>query len=376
MTHPGGNEPSGRSNCLPEADFDLLKYTFDVPEAQVSQHPAGHRHDSRLLVLERATDRIRHTTFKNIAEYLPEGTVLVLNSSKVFPARLHCIKEQTGGRAEFLILTPLALIRPCAGAAGWSSADIRGLVKPARSLRLGHRLHCGPDLQVTVTSKEASGEVRAVLAWKGELQKTLEKQGRMPLPPYIKRPDCQEDRSRYQTVYARNDKCGSAAAPTAGLHFTPATFTSLATKNIVTAEVTLFVGHGTFQPIRCRDIRHHRMHEEYYEISEDCAAALRRAKAEGRPVAAVGTTTVRTLEGAFRQHGEITACSGSTDLFIYPGFDFKVVDHLLTNFHLPKSTLLIMVSAFAGRSRVLHAYTEAIKRGYTFFSYGDAMLIL
>ena len=367
--------PATDSRSIP-VEYDLEKYTFDVPEAQVKQHPAEARHDSRLMVLDRSSGRVEDDTFKNVAEHLPTGALLVLNSSKVFPARLSCTKEGSGGSVEFLILTPLALIAETPSSGQWSTADIRGLVRPARNLRAGKRLWCGKDLAITLTGMEEFGQVTAQLVWRSDLRNVLEFQGRMPLPPYIKRDDCQEDRSRYQTIYARDDKSGSVAAPTAGLHFSPEVFESLAAKGIQTAEVTLYVGHGTFRPIRCRDIRQHRMHSEYFEVSEDCAESIRRAKSEGRPVVAVGTTTVRTLESVWANHGEIQACSGSTDLFITPGFRFQVVDHLLTNFHLPKSTLIIMVSAFAGRRRLLDAYDQAVSQGYGFFSYGDSMLIL
>ncbi|HCU69547.1 MAG TPA: tRNA preQ1(34) S-adenosylmethionine ribosyltransferase-isomerase QueA, partial [Desulfomicrobium sp.] len=291
----------------------------------------------------------------------------------VLPARLIGRKE-SGGRAEFLLLTPLSLIEPQTGPDGGSTAEVEGLLKASKGPRPGEPLHFD-GLELLVLEKGEFGRSRVRLNWRGELADHFLKLGHIPLPPYIRREDKGEDRDRYQTVYSRDDKLGSVAAPTAGLHFTPEIMAALEARGIRTAEVTLYVGYGTFSPVRCDDIREHVMHAEYAEVPEETAEAIARARAEGRPVVAVGTTTTRTLESMATHLGGIGPFRGWTDIFIRPGYSFKVVDQLITNFHLPRSSLIIMVSTLAGRRRIIDAYTHAVRHGFRFFSYGDAMLI-
>jgi S-adenosylmethionine:tRNA ribosyltransferase-isomerase len=358
--------------AIPE-EFNLQSYDFDLPESQIAQDPAERRGASRLLVLDRASGELRDCMFADIAALLPRDALMVVNNTKVLPARLIGRKE-SGGKAEFLLLTPLALIEAGTGPDGWKSAVAEGLLKASKGPRPGETLHF-QDLALTVLEKGEFGRSRVRLRWHGELADHFLKQGHIPLPPYIRREDKSEDRDRYQTVYSREDKLGSVAAPTAGLHFTPEIMAALADRGIPTAEVTLYVGYGTFSPVRARDIREHVMHAEYAEVPEESARAIARAKAEGRPVVAVGTTTTRTLESMASHLGEIGPFRGWTDIFIRPGYSFKVVDHLITNFHLPRSSLIIMVSTLAGRRQIIDAYTHAVRQGFRFFSYGDAMFI-
>lgn len=252
----------------------------------------------------------------------------------------------------------------------------RRLIKPAKNARIGDHLVFGDDLRVEVLAKGEFGRHRVRLHWTGDIRALFESRGHLPLPPYIKREDTKDDRGTYQTVYARDDKAGSVAAPTAGLHFTPELRAQMASEGVEWAEVTLHVGYGTFSPVRCEDIREHVMHEEFVEVPQATVDAIGKAKAEGRPVIAVGTTSARTLEGVAGAHGgELTAHQGWINCFIWPGYRFHVLDGLITNFHLPESTLLMLVSALTGRERMLETYTEAVKMEYRFFSYGDAMLI-
>lgn len=387
-------------------DDRLESYRFDLPEGQIAQHPAPERGGSRLLVLDRrAVEKggaaaLTHARFADLCDHLPEGCLLVANNSKVLPARLLGVRP-TGGKVEFLLLTPLPLLEELAGAEGgagdtaarradglrdagdgWRSVPAEGLLRASKKIRLGDVMDFGPHLRVEVIQPGDFGRSAVRLHWRGDLRQLFLQQGHLPLPPYIRReadaatPDAPEDRDRYQTVYADDSRLGSVAAPTAGLHFTDDLRARLAATDRKWAEVTLYVGYGTFSPVRCADIRQHAMHREYIEVSETTAAAIRTAKAEGRPVVTVGTTSTRTLEGTVRACGEVRAFTGWTDIFIKPGYKFTVADHIITNFHLPESSLLMLVSAFAGRKRVLSAYEEAVARGYRFFSYGDAMLLL
>lgn len=361
-----------------EADYLLASYTYDLPEDQIAQHPSGERGGSRLLVLDRTTGVVTHSTFADLCEHLPKGALLVVNNSKVLPARL-LGHRPTGGKVEFLLLTPLPLITPLATTTatepGWQVAEVEGLLRASKPLRPGDVLAFGEHIRVEVVQRGEFGRSKVLLHWHGDLPQLFVDNGHLPLPPYIRRGDGAEDRSRYQTVYAREDRLGSVAAPTAGLHFTPALRDALAARGHQWAEVTLYVGYGTFSPVRCEDIREHAMHREFIEVTEATVEAIRNAKAEGRPVVAVGTTSSRVLEGVVRECGELVPFSGWTDIFIYPGYVFKVVDHLITNFHLPESSLLMLVSALTGREKMLAAYEEAVREGYRFFSYGDAMLI-
>lgn len=363
------------------ADFLLTGYDYELPEDRIAQHPPETRGLSRLLVLDRTAGALTHARFADLADHLPEGALLVANNSKVLPARL-LGHRPTGGKVEFLLLTPLPLVTPLAATAhsggvepGWSVAEVEGLLRASKPLRPGDELAFGEDIRVEVVRKGDFGRSTVLLHWRGELAALFAREGHLPLPPYIRRADGDEDRDRYQTVFAREDRLGSVAAPTAGLHFTPALRETLAARGHGWAEVTLYVGYGTFSPVRCADIREHAMHREYVEVTRETVDAVARAKAEGRPVVAVGTTSCRVLEGVTAACGRLEAFTGWTDIFMYPGYDFKVVDHLITNFHLPESSLLMLVSAFAGRERVLAAYREAIDEGYRFFSYGDAMLL-
>ena len=357
---------------IPE-EFNLQSYDFDLPESQIAQDPAERRGASRLLVLDRASGGLRDCMFADIAELLPRDALLVVNNTRVLPARLIGRKE-SGGRAEFLLLTPLSLIEPQTCPDGGSTAEVEGLLKASKGPRPGERLHFD-GLELLVLEKGEFGRSRVRLSWRGELAGHFLQQGHIPLPPYIRREDKSEDRTRYQTVYSREDKLGSVAAPTAGLHFTPQIMDALKSRNIGLAEVTLYVGYGTFSPVRCDDIREHVMHAEYAEVPEETARAIARAKSEGRPVVAVGTTTSRTLESMAGALGGIGPFQGWTDIFIRPGYEFKVVDQLITNFHLPRSSLIIMVSTLAGRQQIIDAYSYAVRQGFRFFSYGDAMLI-
>lgn len=397
-----GGCADGAAGAIPEDDR-LESYRFHLPEDQIAQHPAPERGGSRLLVLDRrgaGAGTLNHARFADLCDHLPEGCLLVANNSKVLPARLLGLRP-TGGKVEFLLLTPLPLLEGLAGGdagagsrrdstgeglrdegEGWRSVPAEGLLRASKKIRTGDVMDFGPHLRVEVIQPGDFGRSAVRLHWMGDLRQLFLQQGHLPLPPYIRRetgaatPDAQEDRDRYQTVYADDSRLGSVAAPTAGLHFTDDLRARLAATDRQWAEVTLYVGYGTFSPVRCADIRQHAMHREYIEVGEATAAAIRAAKAEGRPVVTVGTTSTRTLEGTVRACGEVRAFTGWTDIFIKPGYRFTVADHIITNFHLPESSLLMLVSAFAGRTRVLSAYAEAVARGYRFFSYGDAMLLL
>lgn len=376
------------------ADFLLESYDFPLPETSIAQFPPKVRGASRLLVMERCDPPsgaplrhapLRHAMFSELARWLPAGALIVANNSRVLPARLAGRRESTGGRVEFLLLTPLPLLLAGAPtdsspadsspAASRRTATAEGLVRCGGRLREGERLSLNGGIGLTILNKGPFGRHTVRLDWQGDLAAAFIRAGEIPLPPYIRRPADRDDAERYQTIYARADKTGSAAAPTAGLHFTPELRRELAAQGFSWREVTLYVGYGTFSPVRCHDIRDHHIHSEYMEISEETAQAVRQAKAEGRPVVAVGTTSARALEGVAAQCGDVRPFAGWTDIFLYPGRPFRVIDALVTNFHLPGSSLLMLVSAFAGRKRMLAAYAEAVSHGYRFFSYGDAMLI-
>lgn len=324
------------------------------------------------MVVDRASGVIWHSRFTELAQWLPQGTLLVINDARVVPARLWGRRE-TGGRIETLILEPPP---PEAGPGVY---EIECLTKPTRRLRPGSEIFFGPDLRAEVVSLNPAGRTRLRFFFDRAPGQALEAVGRMPLPPYIKRaagggPEAGLDRERYQTVYA--SASGAVAAPTAGLHFASGALEDLQARGVEVAALTLLVGYGTFAPVREKDITRHRMSAERLIVPDVAAQAVNRAKAQGRPVTAVGTTVVRSLESAGRAGGPLEPHEGTTALFIYPGFEFKVVDHLLTNFHLPGSTLLMLVSALAGRETILEAYRLAVAERYRFFSYGDAMLIL
>ncbi len=334
-------------------DFD-----YYLPEELIAQTPLIDRSSSRLLVLDKKTGNIEHRHFKDIIDYLDENDVLVLNDTKVIPARLFGIKEDTKAHIELLMLKE-------EGNDVWQT-----LCKPARRVKVGTTVSFGDGLLKALCVKEDEDGIRYFkMIYDGIFLEILDKLGEMPLPPYIH--EKLEDKDRYQTVYAKNP--GSAAAPTAGLHFTAELLNALKEKGVTICYVTLHVGLGTFRPVSVEDVRNHHMHHEFYAISKEVADILNEAKSKGKRIVAVGTTSTRTLESAYDNGFKET--SGWTDIFIYPGYEFKAIDAQITNFHLPKSTLVMLVSAIAGKDNILNAYNEAVKEKYRFFSFGDSMFI-
>lgn len=343
----------------------LSDFDYELPAQLIAQEPTSRRAASRLLVLERHTGRLSHHRFADLTHLLPADSLLVFNNTRVIAARLQGQKE-SGGRVEVLLLRRVA---------GENEAW-EVLCKGGHNARAGSRVCFAAELQAEWISPPREG--RGILRFfpQENFPALLERLGAVPLPPYIKRPSltCEEDRERYQTIYARHP--GAVAAPTAGLHFTEELLDALRRRGIDTVFITLHVGVGTFQPIRVEQVEAHRMEEEEYDISEEAAAHITLAKSAGRKIVAVGTTSTRALEAAGTSDGVVRAERRRTDLFIYPGYRFRIVDGLITNFHLPRSTLLVLVSAFAGREAIRRAYAEAIAQQYRFYSYGDAMLIL
>ncbi len=376
------------SESLWQKSMKLSDFDYNLPEELIAQYPADKRDESRLLVLDRKSGKIEHTSFRDIINYLSPSDLLVLNDTLVFPARLIGRKKKTGGKVEVFLLKEISQNR-------WE-------IIPHSAFRNQNSVEVvfgDGELECRISEREAIFECN------GDIYKKLEKYGKVPLPPYIKRnppiPPFRKggqegfDRERYQTVYAENR--GAVAAPTAGLHFTKELLSDIEKNGVETAKVTLHVGYGTFKPVKAENIKEHKIEPEYYEIKESEAKKINNAVKSGKRIVAVGTTTVRTLEFAISKHviassrrmrsnlsslqdkissAEVKAQRGYTDIFIYNGFNFKITNALLTNFHLPKSTLLMLVCAFAGRDMVLYAYNEAIKEGYRFYSYGDAMLII
>ena len=366
---------SQNMNHLPP-DFDLENYDFFLPPEQIAQHPPSERDLSRLMVLNRASGKTEHECFSRLEDVLPPNSVLVTNVSKVIPARMQGRKRATLGRVEFLLLTPLPVIEEQASGKGSRSAIVEGLFKPSKGLRSGSTIDLDGGMELEVIKVYDFGRSQVHLRWQGDLRGLLFRFGSLPLPPYIKRGPDEKDTLRYQTVYANDHKLGSVAAPTAGLHFTPQQIQRLTSRGHQFVDLALYVGYGTFTPIRVRDIRRHHMHAELMEMSDYAACEIQRAKQEGRPIVAVGTTAVRALESVYARFHSLRAYFGWTDLYMYPGSGFHVVDHMITNFHLPRSSLLLMVAAFAGRELIMGAYAQAVQAGYRFFSYGDAMLII
>ncbi len=360
---------------IPE-DFNINNYTFSLPKSQVAQYPTHNRSKSKLMVLHRSDGSTQEDIFQNIAEYLPSPSLMVLNTTKVFPARLIGNKKETSGKVEFLLLTPLPLIQHESEEKGYKRAVISGLIKSSGKVRPEQVIRFSPNLFLQVIEKFDFGQVRANLYWSGHLPELLSAIGQVPLPPYIKRSITASDQKRYQTIYANDQKSGSVAAPTAGLHFTRQLLDEIQSKNIVCAPINLHVGYGTFSPVREHDIRDHKIHSEFFEITSPAAEQIEQARINGYPIIAVGTTTVRALETLMEKFGYICPYRGWTDLYICPGYRFKAVNHLITNFHLPYSSLLLMVSAFVGKDILLAAYDKAVQKHYRFFSYGDVMLIL
>lgn len=353
-------------------DLLLSSYSYHLPPQCIAQNPAEKRDHSRLLLLDRRDNSIRHQRFADLVDLIEPGDMLIVNDTKVFPARLLGRKE-TGGKVEaFLLHYPLVVDEK----KGLAHAE--ALIKASKRPKPGSTLFFGPSLQAEVAEALDDGKVSLLLRFDAErgLTAVLEEWGQVPLPPYIERPQgtTPGDAHRYQTIYA--DQPGAVAAPTAGLHFTESLLAGIVDKGATIGRITLHVGYGTFAPVREEDITRHQLHHEYCEISEETAQAVAASKARGGRIWAVGTTTVRTLEFAARADGRVRAFSGWCDLYIYPGFTFRVVDHLVTNFHLPDSSLLFLVAAFCGRETLLSCYRTAIEEGYRFFSYGDAMAIV
>lgn len=335
-------------------------FYYDLPKELIAQTPVEPRDSSRLLVLGRKSGEIEHRHFYDIIDYLNEGDLLVVNDSRVLPARIFGIKDETGARVEFLLLKQISGNR-------WET-----LCKPGKKARVGARFTFGDGLlRATVADVKDDGNRVVDFDCDENFFATLDKIGQMPLPPYIT--EELKNKERYQTVYSH--ELGSAAAPTAGLHFTNELLDRIRAKGVNIANVTLHVGLGTFRPVKVDDVTNHKMHSEHYEVPEETARLIKQTKENGGRVISVGTTSCRTLESVATQYGEVIACDGFTDIFIYPGYKFKVLDGLITNFHLPESTLIMLVSAFAGFDNVMNAYKVAVDEKYRFFSFGDAMFI-
>ena len=339
----------------------LSDYDYYLPEELIAQDPLEKRSDSRMMVLDRETGEFWHRHFYDLLEYLEPGDCLVINNTKVIPARLLGAREGTGGKVEVLLLNRK------------SDTDWETLVKPGKKCRVGDRLEFGDGLlKAEVMEVLPDGNRIIRFYFEGIFEEILDKLGEMPIPPYIHHQ--LKERERYNTVYAKYD--GSAAAPTAGLHFTKELLQKVKDKGVDIAEVTLHVGLGTFRPVKEDNVFEHEMHSEFYQVTEEAAEKINRAHDNGHRVITVGTTSTRTVETVADEDGRMKAASGWTQIFIYPGYKFKVIDGLITNFHLPKSTLIMLVSALAGREHVLKAYEEAVKEKYRFFSFGDAMLLM
>lgn len=340
--------------------MEVKDFYFDLPEELIAQHPIEKRDESRLMVVDKNTGSIEHRKFKDIIAYLNPGDCLVLNNTRVLPARLIGVKENSGGKMEFLLLKRIEKDT-------WET-----LVKPGRRAQIGTKFMFGNgELKAEVVALGEEGSRIVRFEYEGIFEEVLDRLGQMPLPPYIK--ESLEDKERYQTVYSK--ETGSAAAPTAGLHFTDELLESIKEKGVNIVFVTLHVGLGTFRPVKAEKIENHIMHSEYYIMSKETADIINNTKQNGKRVIAVGTTSNRTLESIADENGLVREQSGWTDIFIYPGYRFKVADALITNFHLPESTLIMLVSAFAGRENTMKAYKTAVDERYRFFSFGDAMFL-
>lgn len=341
--------------------MDIEAFDYHLPESLIAQTPLKNRDESRLLILGRQSGDIEHQHFKDVINYLESGDTLVLNDTRVMPARLFGLKEETGAKVEMLMLTQI------------EGNDWEVLLKPAKRIKVGNRLTFGEGKIVAECIKELDQGGRIMrLHYDGILQERLDELGEMPLPPYIK--ERLDDQDRYQTVYAKAS--GSAAAPTAGLHFTDELLANIRDKGVNIAFITLHVGLGTFRPVSVDNIDDHEMHSEYYQMDSETADLLNETKERGDRIISVGTTSTRTLETIMQSNDKFVSQSGWTDIFIFPGFTFKAIDGLITNFHLPKSTLVMLVSAFSSRDNILNAYNQAVSLEYRFFSFGDAMLII
>lgn len=335
-------------------------FYYDLPESLIAQHPLEKRDNSRLMLLNKKTGETKHKHFYDLIDYLNEGDCLILNDTRVLPARIYGTKLNTGAVVEFLLLKQI------------SKDTWETIAGPGRKAREGAQFDFNGVMKCTVKEVLETGNRIVEFQYEGNFYNLLEQIGSMPIPPYIK--EKLEDNERYQTVYSKH--LGSAAAPTAGLHFTKEMLEKIKEKGVNIGYVTLHVGLGTFRPVKCEKIEEHIMHSEHYRVPQETADLINKTKSEGGRVIAVGTTSCRTLETAADENGNIAACEGDSKIFIYPGYKFKCIDALVTNFHLPESTLIMLVSALAGRENVLKAYNEAVKEKYRFFSFGDAMFIL
>lgn len=339
--------------------MNISEFDYELPERFIAQTPLKNRCESKLMVMDKNTGEIAHKHFFEIVDLLNKGDVLVLNDTKVLPARFFGVKEDTGAKIEILLLKNI------------ENDTWECLCRPAKRLKVGSRVKFSEDLLGEVVEKKEDGIVLINFIYQGVFLEIVEKIGTMPLPPYIH--ENLEEQERYQTIYAKN--LGSAAAPTAGLHFTNEILEKLCNKGVVICYVTLHVGLGTFRPVEVNNVLEHKMHSEYYEMSDEVANILNNAKANGQKIYAVGTTSTRVLETVMNKYGEFKACSGNTEIFIYPGYSFLAINGLITNFHLPKSTLLMLVSALSKKEYILNAYEIAKENNYRFFSFGDAMFI-
>ncbi|MBV4418251.1 tRNA preQ1(34) S-adenosylmethionine ribosyltransferase-isomerase QueA [Clostridium tyrobutyricum] len=338
----------------------ITDFDFYLPKELIAQHPLKQRDEARLMVLDKNSGNVEHKVFRDIIDYLNPGDCLVLNDTRVLPARLIGSKEETGGKMEILLLKRT------------EDDTWETLVKPGRRARVGSRFNFGNgELKAEILEEKKDGNRVVKFEYSGIFEEVLDRLGQMPLPPYIK--EKLEDKEMYQTVYSKEE--GSAAAPTAGLHFTKELLGKIAEKGVEIAFLTLHVGLGTFRPVKVENIEDHDMHSEYYRMTKDTADKINRAKETGHKIVAVGTTSCRTLETIGDEDGRVREQSGWTDIFIYPGYKYKVVDNLITNFHLPESTLIMLVSALCGRENILNAYKIAVDEKYRFFSFGDAMFI-
>ncbi len=339
--------------------MNINDYDYELDKSFIAQTPIKNRSESKLMILDKCNGNIEHKRFYELMNYLKKGDVLVLNNTKVLPARIFGLKKDTNAHIELLLLKNI-------------ENDIwECLARPTKRLHIGSIIKFSDDLECEVIEKLDDGIIRVNFKYNGIFIEIIDRLGLMPLPPYIH--ETLKDKDRYQTVYAKY--LGSAAAPTAGLHFTKELLKQIEDMGVIICYVTLHVGLGTFRPVEVSNIKDHHMHSEYYEITEDVSNILNKAKKEGRKIYAVGTTSTRVLETVMSKYNEFKKCSGNTDIFIYPGYEFKAIDGLITNFHLPKSTLLMLVSALSKREYILNAYEEAKKNNYRFFSFGDAMFI-
>ncbi|MDD2190514.1 MAG: tRNA preQ1(34) S-adenosylmethionine ribosyltransferase-isomerase QueA [Eubacteriales bacterium] len=344
--------------------MNINDFDYDLPDELIAQHPADKRDESRLLIVDRKTGNIKHRHFYDLLDHITPGDCLIMNNSKVIPARLFGIKEMTGARVEFLLVKRI-------------NNDIwEAMVRPGKKLHIGDRVSFTEDGSLSAEILDHNEGGTRIVQFKHEenFSDILERIGKIPLPPYIERDSDDEDKIRYQTVYCKQE--GSVAAPTAGLHFTEELIQKTTEKGVNIAYVTLHVGIGTFRPVKCDKIEEHKMHFEEYEIDEENASIINETKKSGGRIISVGTTSARTVESAAGEQGMVQAGHGKTDIFIYPGYQFKVIDSLITNFHLPKSTLLMLISALYNREKIIEVYQEAVEQKYRFFSYGDAMFII